>query len=163
MITSNCNEFKTPKNKDSKKSNIFNQGQKRRPSSQSELSDCGYGTQVENQESISTSSNDDDSPQVKPIHHPPCNQKQRYNAANKQRNNCLIIQDNKDWRKKKLVKRSRSTLINMKGLIHHTPTEEDISNILKEFTVDFLLKGYDSLVQELHAHLLPDSVSFYLN
>lgn len=45
----------------------------------------------------------------------------------------------------------------MKGLIHHTPTDEDISNILKEFTVDFLLKGYDSLVQELHAHLLPDS------
>lgn len=48
----------------------------------------------------------------------------------------------------------------MKGLIHHTPTDGDISNILKEFTVDFLLKGYDSLVQELHAHLLPDFVSF---
>lgn len=48
----------------------------------------------------------------------------------------------------------------MKGLIHHTPTDSDISNILKEFTVDFLLKGYDSLVQELHAHLLPDFVSF---
>lgn len=49
----------------------------------------------------------------------------------------------------------------MKGLIHHTPTDEDVSNILKEFTVDFLLKGYDSLVQELHAHLLPDFVSVY--
>lgn len=114
MIALTNNEFKTPKTKDSncnlKKSISFNQGQKRRPTSQSELSDCGYGTQVENQESISTSSNDDDSPQVKPIHHPPCNQKQRYNAANKQRNNCLTIQDNKDWRKKKLVKRSRSTL-----------------------------------------------------
>jgi timeless len=44
----------------------------------------------------------------------------------------------------------------MKGLIHHTPTDEDISNILKEFTVDFLLKGYGFLVQELHAQLLTD-------
>lgn len=44
--------------------------------------------------------------------------------------------------------------INMKGLMHHTPTDEDISNILKEFTVDFLLKGYGSLVQILHSQLL---------
>lgn len=28
-----------------------------------ELSDCGYATQVENQESVSTSSNEDDLPQ----------------------------------------------------------------------------------------------------
>lgn len=42
----------------------------------------------------------------------------------------------------------------MKGLVHHTPTHEDISNILKEFTVDFLLKGYGHLMQELHAKLL---------
>lgn len=38
----------------------------------------------------------------------------------------------------------------MKGLLHHTPTNEDISNILKEFTVDFLLKGYGCLVQDLY-------------
>lgn len=44
----------------------------------------------------------------------------------------------------------------MKGLIHHMPTDEDISNILKEFTVDFLLKGYGHLVQDLHAKLLND-------
>lgn len=47
----------------------------------------------------------------------------------------------------------------MKGLIHHVPTDDDISNILKEFTVDFLLKGYGFLVQELHAQLLSDLVS----
>lgn len=47
--------------------------------------------------------------------------------------------------------------INMKGLVHHTPSDEDISNILKEFTVDFLLKGYGHLMQELHAKLLSDS------
>lgn len=42
----------------------------------------------------------------------------------------------------------------MKGLMHHLPTDEDISNILKEFTVDFLLKGYGSLVHDLHIQLL---------
>lgn len=44
----------------------------------------------------------------------------------------------------------------MKGLVHHTPTDEDISNILKEFTVDFLLKGYGQLMQELYSKLLSD-------
>ncbi|KAJ8972331.1 hypothetical protein NQ317_007522, partial [Molorchus minor] len=44
--------------------------------------------------------------------------------------------------------------INMKGLVHHLPTDEDIANILKEFTVDFLLKGYGTLVHDLHSQLL---------
>ncbi|XP_036329059.1 protein timeless [Rhagoletis pomonella] len=120
------------------------------PSSQSELSDCGYVTQVENQESISTSSNDDDGPQGRPQHQkPPCNSKQR----SKQRIVMATV-DKKDTRRKKLVKRSKSSLISMKGLVQHTPTDEDISNLLKEFTVDFLLKGYDCLVGELHSQLL---------
>ncbi|XP_065357029.1 protein timeless isoform X2 [Calliphora vicina] len=120
------------------------------PSSQSELSDCGYGTQVENQESISTSSNDDDGPQGKPQHQkPPCSSK----ARNKHRIVLTVI-DKKELRRKKLVKRSKSSLINMKGLVQHTPTDEDISNLLKEFTVDFLLKGYGYLVEELHSQLL---------
>uniref|UniRef100_A0A0K8TSI5 Putative dna topoisomerase i-interacting protein n=1 Tax=Tabanus bromius TaxID=304241 RepID=A0A0K8TSI5_TABBR len=126
------------------------------PSSQSELSDCGYGTQVENQESISTSSNEDDGPCRKPVHQkPPTTQKQRFNATNKPRQ-VATPQDRKEWRRKKLVKRSKSNLINMKGLVQHIPTDEDISHILKEFTVDFLLKGYGYLVQELHAQLLSD-------
>lgn len=44
----------------------------------------------------------------------------------------------------------------MKGLLHHAPTDDDISNILKEFTIDFLLKGYGYLVQELHSKLLSE-------
>lgn len=76
------------------------------PSSQSELSDCGYGTQVENQESISTSSNDDDGPQGKPQHQkPPCSSK----ARNKHRIVLAAI-DKKELRRKKLVKRSKSSL-----------------------------------------------------
>lgn len=114
-------------------------------------------------ESISNSSNDDDSPKQKPAHQKPpsTNQKQRFNAAQKQRNaiasNASGTQEKKDERRKKLVKRSKSSIINMKGLIYHTPTDEDISNILKEFTVDFLLKGYGFLVQELHSKLLTDT------
>lgn len=44
--------------------------------------------------------------------------------------------------------------INVQGLTHNTPTDDDISNVLKEFTVDFLLKGYNTLVQTLHSEIL---------
>ena len=44
--------------------------------------------------------------------------------------------------------------INVQGLSHNTPTDDDISNVLKEFTVDFLLKGYNSLVRTLHTQIL---------
>lgn len=43
--------------------------------------------------------------------------------------------------------------INMKGFVHHTPTDDDIANIMTEFTVDFLLKGYRFLVNDLYAKL----------
>lgn len=46
--------------------------------------------------------------------------------------------------------------VNMKALLHHTPSDEDISHLLKEFTVDFLLKGYGYLVEDLQAQLLTD-------
>lgn len=154
----------------------------------SEVSDCGYGTQVsqgnfntivkmleltslesisgdpqENRtvENISASSSDDDIPKQKPAHQKPpsTNQKQRFNAEQKhakQAKSVVAVLDKSDARRKKLVKRSKSSMINMKGMIQHTPTDEDISNILKEFTVDFLLKGYGSLVQDLHVKLLTD-------
>lgn len=68
-------------------------------SSQSELSDCGYVTQLENQES--TSSNEDD----KRYHRrpPPTNQKQRFNAVNNPRKSVTLCEQ--DIRRKKLVKR----------------------------------------------------------
>lgn len=185
--SSNSSCWSTPVNKHNKKTQklqrpvITKQNRKHHFSSsnnQSELSDCGYQTQVSQQgdpiqeENISnsTSSNDDERIHVhqKP---PSTTQKQRFNAAQKQRNAIAAntpanILEKKDARRKKLVKRSRSTIINMKGLIHHTPTDDDISNILKEFTIDFLLKSYGCLVKELHAQLLTDMVSriiFYLS
>jgi len=39
-------------------------------------------------------------------------------------------------------------------MVHHNPTEEDISYVLREFTVDFLLKGYSSLVSILQEQLI---------
>ncbi|XP_018567388.1 protein timeless isoform X2 [Anoplophora glabripennis] len=120
-------------------------------SSQSEISDCGYVTQIENQESISTSSNEDDQPQQKPVHQKPHSfQKSRYNGKFR----VTTVLEKKELRRKKLVKRSKTNIINMKGLMHHLPTDDDISNILKEFTVDFLLKGYGTLIKELRTQLL---------
>lgn len=73
----------------------------------SELSDYGYGTQVENQESVSTSSNDDDTPQQKPVHQKPhMLQKPR----NKSRTATISTQDKKELRRKKLIKRSKSNV-----------------------------------------------------
>ncbi|XP_058822846.1 protein timeless isoform X2 [Topomyia yanbarensis] len=115
----------------------------------SKNSDCGYGTQ-----GISTSSSEEDTANCKPVHQkPPPNQKQRLNAANKQ-HHPMLIQEIKEQRRKKLVKRNKSNIANMKELIH--PTNDDISNLLKEFTVDFLVKGYSHLIQELHGLLLTD-------
>jgi timeless protein len=34
------------------------------------------------------------------------------------------------------------------------PTDEDIADLLKDFTVDFLLKGYPSLVADLRSQLM---------
>ncbi|XP_032510677.1 protein timeless isoform X2 [Danaus plexippus] len=114
----------------------------------SEPSDCGYGTQIENRESISTSSNEDELPTTKPVHQKPHNTKQRTN--NKVRAG-VTLQDRK---RKKIVKRGKANIINVQGLLHNTPTDDDISNVLKEFTVDFLLKGYNSLVRTLHTQIL---------
>lgn len=44
--------------------------------------------------------------------------------------------------------------MHMKALLHHIPSDDDISNLLKEFTVDFLLRGYACLVKVLHNCLL---------
>lgn len=76
------------------------------PSSQSEISDCGYGTQVENQEFISTSSNDDDQPHQKLVHQKPHNfQKTRYHNG---KNRATTALEKKELRRKKLVKRSKT-------------------------------------------------------
>uniref|UniRef100_A0A8D8UQR2 Protein timeless n=1 Tax=Cacopsylla melanoneura TaxID=428564 RepID=A0A8D8UQR2_9HEMI len=104
--------------------------------------DCGYGTQ--HHESISTSSNEDDGI---PIHQKPVNLIQKARPISGK--SLLTAQEKKESRRKKLIKRSH-TNTNMKALLHHTPSEDDIAHLLKEFTVDFLLKGYGRLVSQLN-------------
>ncbi|CAG9813991.1 unnamed protein product [Phaedon cochleariae] len=71
----------------------------------SEISDCGYVTQLENQESISTSSNEDDLPCEKPVHQKPHTfQKTRYSNKNR----AATTLEKKELRRKKLVKRRKS-------------------------------------------------------
>ncbi|KAI8427774.1 hypothetical protein MSG28_002193 [Choristoneura fumiferana] len=111
-------------------------------------SDSGHGTQLENQESISTSSNDEGTDSKKPVHQKPHNPKQ---VANNKIPTAITLQDRK---RKKLVKRAKANIINVQGLAHKTPSDDDIANVIKEFTVDFLLKGYNSLIRTLHSQIL---------
>ena len=39
------------------------------------------------------------------------------------------------------IRRAKSQRMKVKALVHHVPTEQDIADLLKEFTVDFLLKA----------------------
>ncbi|XP_026280946.1 protein timeless isoform X2 [Frankliniella occidentalis] len=118
----------------------------------SEVSDCGYGTQQENQESNSTSSNEEDAPQRCVKHQKPQHMLQKSRYTNGKPN--ITPQERKELHRKKLVKRSHTKTMHMKALLHHVPSDEDISNLLKEFTVDFLLRGYACLVKVLHNCLL---------
>ncbi|CAH2066638.1 unnamed protein product, partial [Iphiclides podalirius] len=111
----------------------------------SENSDCGYGTQIENRGSISTSSNEDELPAKKPIHQKPHSS----NLRNSNARSNIILQEKK---RKRIVKKAKTNIILLQN--KHTLTNDDISNILKDFTVHFLLKGYNSLVQTLHSEIL---------
>ncbi|XP_046676926.1 protein timeless-like isoform X1 [Homalodisca vitripennis] len=114
-----------------------------------EESECGYVSQ--NQETISTSSNEDKEPSrfgkkktilQKSLH---MIQTNRYNNGKLP----LTCQARKELRREKLMKRSKTTTMSIKTFLNHTPSEEDIAHLLKEFTVDFLLKGYGLLVSDL--------------
>ncbi|XP_022123071.2 protein timeless [Pieris rapae] len=111
-----------------------------------EKSNCSYDEKIDNQES--TSSNDDELPSKKPVHQKPHNPKQKPN------NNVLSSVTPQESKRKKIVKRGKANIINVQGLLHNMPTDDDISNVIKEFTVDFLLKGYNSLVRTLHTQIL---------
>lgn len=103
-VSSNNNSSSGIGTQDSRKRSIF-----------SEMSDCGYGTQVESSGRpeiiLTTSSNEDDLPQQIHQHQKPpaTNQKQRYNAVNNPRS-AIARNDKREWRRKKLVKRSKTSL-----------------------------------------------------
>ncbi|XP_031342819.1 protein timeless-like isoform X2 [Photinus pyralis] len=97
-------------------------------------------------ETVSTSSNDDDQIPEKPIHH--------FARLGLMRSHNVSLLEKKELKRKKLVKRSKANIINMKAVLHHIPTDEDVADVLKEFTVDLLLKAFSILVQDLYTYLV---------
>jgi len=117
----------------------------------SDGSDYGYVTQTmeqtmeqEHQEMVSSSSNDDEllirnaPPRTNPV-------KPR---AKKDVSNLTPV-EKKEKHRLKLLKRSKENRMRVKAMVNHIPTDKDISELLKEFTVDFLHNGYSGLVEEL--------------
>jgi len=117
--------------------------------SMTDSTDYGYVTwasggqehQEKEQEQNSSSSNDDDlnrrNPRTNPVK-PRAKNKKNEDPAEKQ-----------ERRRLKLLKRSKESRMRVKAMVNHLPTDDDISELLKEFTVDFLHHGYSSLVQQL--------------
>ena len=46
-----------------------------------------------------------------------------------------------------------------RAMVHHIPTDEDIAELLTEFTVDFLLKGFSNLVSTARKNILLSETS----
>ncbi|XP_050675736.1 protein timeless-like [Leptidea sinapis] len=129
--------------------NIESQRNPKRKMLTSENWHCAYGSEDKNKELVSTSSNDDE-PYKKPVHQKPYNPKQRPNTKLR----IGLTESLQTRRRKKVMKRATSNIINVRGLSHSTPTNDDIACVMKEFTVDFLLKGYNALVKTLHTQIL---------
>merc|ERR1719245_682150 len=89
----------------------------------------------------SSSSNDDDlgnrSPRTNPV-------KPRAKTSPS-----LTPTEKKEKQRLRLLKRSKANRMRVKAMVNHTPTDNDISELLKEFTVDFLHNGYSSLVEKM--------------
>ncbi|XP_063374994.1 protein timeless-like [Cydia amplana] len=119
-------------------------------SAKAEMKRKGTLYEIENQETISTSSNDDEIPFKKPVHQKPHHPKQRVNTKAR----TSIITTLEERKRKKINKRSKANIINIQELNHESPTDDDLSYVFKEFTVDFLLKGYNSLVHTLYSQIL---------
>lgn len=124
-------------------------GQKRsrHTMSQKMLSD----TQENNESSNSTGSECDEGPHAKRPHH-----QKPHKMLSKPRPAKMIQKalQERNVKRTKLIKRKESNSIKTKALLHHHPTAEDISNLLKEFTVDFMLNGYSNLLQGLRLQVL---------
>ncbi|RXG59557.1 Protein timeless [Armadillidium vulgare] len=101
--------------------------------------------------SNSTGSDCDDGPHAKrPTHQKP------HKMLVKPRPSKLIQKalQERNMKRTKIMKRKESGGMKAKALLHHQPTPEDISNLLKEFTLDFMLNGYATLVQGLRMQVL---------
>lgn len=108
-------------------------------------SDFGYVSQqqqqVDQHEQDGSSSSNDEEEQKPPRTNPV---KPRSQGISK-----LTDDEKKERQRLKLLKTSRENRMRLKSMINHVPSDKDISELLKEFTVDFLHNGYSQLVKGL--------------
>ena len=118
-------------------------GQKRARHAAAQKKTDGQGN---NEYSNSTGSDCDEGPKNKRPHH-----QKPHKMVSKPRPKPTADRTSK---KNKLIKRKETKSVKAKALLHHHPTPEDISNLLKEFTIDFMLNGYTNLVSGLQCQVL---------
>lgn len=136
----------------------------RNPLKHRSANDSGCDTLGENPES-STSSNDE-SPErkMKPIHQKPGNMmcKQRQPSTKPA---ALSPKQMRELKMRKLRRRAMNNAslsggsiygINMNLVHQHNPSNEDVSHLLKEFTVDFLISAYACIVEDLRRQIIFD-------
>ena len=126
---------------------LVGQKRSRHTMSQKMLSD----TQENNENSNSTGSECDEGPHAKRPHH-----QKPHKMLSKPRPVKMLQKalQERNIKRTKLMKRKESNSIKAKALLHHHPTQEDISNLLKEFTVDFMINGYSNLLQGLRLQVM---------
>lgn len=126
---------------------LAGQKRSRHTMSQKLLSD----TQENNESSNSTGSECDEGPHAKRPHH-----QKPHKMLSKPRPAKMLQKalQERNVKRTKLIKRKESNSIKAKALLHHHPTPEDISNLLKEFTVDFMMNGYSNLLQGLRLQVM---------
>ena len=104
-------------------------------------SDIGYVSQPCIQESTSSSSNDGDK-RVRMVRTNPV-------VKHKTKPETNSNEEKQEIRRRKMMSLARQTRMRVKGMVNYAPTNEDISEILKEFTIDLLLTEYSGLVRKL--------------
>lgn len=126
---------------------LTGQKRSRHVMSQKMLSD----TQENNESSNSTGSECDEGPHAKRPHH-----QKPHKMLSKPRPAKMLQKalQERNLKRTKLIKRKESNSIKAKALLHHHPTADDISNLLKDFTVDFMLNGYSNLLQGLRLQVM---------
>ncbi|XP_068209614.1 protein timeless isoform X3 [Palaemon carinicauda] len=108
-------------------------------------------TQENNESSNSTGSECDEGPHAKRPHH-----QKPHKMLSKPRPAKMLQKalQEKNLRRNKLLRRKDTSGIKAKALLHHRPKPEDIADLLKEFTIDFMLNGYSNLVQGLRLQVM---------
>jgi len=104
-------------------------------------SDMGYVTQACNQGSTSSSSNEGMErkrvARTNPVKH-------------KVKQETMSNEEKQELRQRKMIMLARQQRVRVKNMVNYMPSDEDISEILKEFTIDLLLTGeYRTLVRKL--------------